>query len=235
MRFLGRKLHGNFQGEVITDMKRRPQGIRVKHRMKRNSLKMYDKWSILRVETTINNPREFKVLRVVPTPEGRKRRWQPMNKGVSNLWRYAQVAAQANRRYLEALAHVQPHGEAVVELDSLCQPVKKGDKRVARFNPVSEADCRLFQAVLAGEHTLNGFRNKDLQAHLYEVAATTPEERRRRSGRISRLIAKLRGHGLVAKVKDSRLYRVSARGYRIMSTALYYRQAGFPERIYPPA
>ncbi len=57
-----------------------------------------------------------------------------MNKGVSNLWRYAQVAAQANRRYLEALAHVQPNGEAVIELGSLCQPVKKGDKRVARFN-----------------------------------------------------------------------------------------------------
>jgi hypothetical protein len=167
MRFLGRKLHGNFQGEVITDMKRRPEGLRVKHRMKRNSLKMYDKWNILRIETTINNPREFKVLRVVQTPEGRQRRWKPMNKGVSNLWRYAQVAAQANRRYLEALAHVQPKGEAVAKLDSLCQPVKKGDKRVARFNPVAEADCRLFAAVLAGEHVLNGFRNKALQTHLY--------------------------------------------------------------------
>lgn len=235
MRFLGRKLHGNFQGEVITDMKRRPEGIRVRHRMKRNSLKMYDKWSILRIETTINNPREFKVLCVVQTPEGRQRRWKPMNKGVSNLWRYAQVAAQANRRYLEALAHVQPKGEAVAKLDSLCQPVKKGDKRVARFNPVAEADCRLFAAVLAGEHVLNGFRNKDLQTHLFDTTADTPEERRRRSGQVSRLIAKLRGHGLVAKVKDSRLYRVSTRGYQIMSAALYYRQAGFPDYIGQPA
>jgi len=235
MRFLGRKLHGNFQGELITNMKRRPEGIRVRHRMKRNSLKMYDKWSILRVETTINNPREFKVLRVVSTPEGRKRRWKPMNKGVSNLWRYAQVAAQANRRYLEALAHVQPNGEAVTELDSLCQPVKKGDKRIARFNPVAEADCQLFRAVLMGEHALNGFRNKDLQAYLYETEADTPEEKRRRSGRVSRLIAKLRGHGLAIKVKDSRLYRVSARGYRVMSAALYYRQAGLPTCVYHPA
>jgi len=37
----------------------------IKHRMKENSLKMYDKWSVLRVETTINNPREFKIYREV--------------------------------------------------------------------------------------------------------------------------------------------------------------------------
>jgi hypothetical protein len=94
--FLGRKFHGNFQGEVTTDRKKRPQGVRVKHTMKGNSLKLYDKWSILRVETTINQPGEFKVLKKVQTPEGFKRRWLPMCKGVANLWRYAQVAKQSN-------------------------------------------------------------------------------------------------------------------------------------------
>jgi hypothetical protein len=42
LRFLGRKLHGNFQGQVTTDRKKRPQGCRVKHRMKGNSIKWYD-------------------------------------------------------------------------------------------------------------------------------------------------------------------------------------------------
>ncbi len=31
--FLGRKLHGNFQGEVLNDAKKRAPGARVKHRM----------------------------------------------------------------------------------------------------------------------------------------------------------------------------------------------------------
>ena len=55
--FLGRKLHGNFQGEVLTDCKKnRAPGARIKHRMKDNWLKMYDKFGqILRVETVINN------------------------------------------------------------------------------------------------------------------------------------------------------------------------------------
>lgn len=102
MRFLGRKLHGNFQGEVRTDLKWRREGRRAKHWVKRNSIKMYDKASVLRIETTINNPREFKVLRIIETSQGRQRQWRPMNKGVANFWRYAQVSAQANVRRLTA-------------------------------------------------------------------------------------------------------------------------------------
>jgi hypothetical protein len=70
MRFLGRKtpacggVHGLFGGEVTTDLKQRPEGMRIKHRVNENSIKMYDKQgSVLRVETTINNTRDFKVYR----------------------------------------------------------------------------------------------------------------------------------------------------------------------------
>ena len=56
--FLGRKLHPSLQAQVVTDTKRRPQGWRVRHRMGGNWVKVYDKVSVLRVETTINNPRK---------------------------------------------------------------------------------------------------------------------------------------------------------------------------------
>jgi hypothetical protein len=46
MSFLGRKLHGTFEGEVITDVldltHRRIPGARIKHRVKENWLNMYD-------------------------------------------------------------------------------------------------------------------------------------------------------------------------------------------------
>src|SRR5262249_23498323 len=60
LRFLGRKLHPALKAEVTSDHKRRPEGRRVKHRVGKNSIKMYDKHSVLRVETTINHPRDFK-------------------------------------------------------------------------------------------------------------------------------------------------------------------------------
>lgn len=232
LRYLGRKLHGNFKGEVTTDLKRRPEGQRVKHRMKRNALKMYDPANVLRVETTINNPREFRVLRVVETDAGRQRRWMPMGKGVSNLWRYVQVALQSNGRYLDALAFAQPKGKAIAELDRLCRPRSNNGKRYAKFNPITADDCALFAAVMAGEHSINGFRNKDVQTRLYSFPAESEKEQRQRSARISRLLAKLRGHGLITKVKKSRLYRVSEQGYKLMAAAIYCRNKEFPGFVF---
>ena len=60
MRFLGRKLHPLLQAEVSTDAKGRPEGWRVKHRLARNWIKVYNKFSVLRVETVINNPDKVK-------------------------------------------------------------------------------------------------------------------------------------------------------------------------------
>ena len=234
LRYLGRKLHGNFRGEVLTDLKKRPEGFRVKHTMKRNSVKMYDKLSVLRIETTINNPHEFKVLRVLETPAGTKRRWLPMGKGVANLWRYAQVVAQANNRYLEALARVQGKSEAIDELDRLCRCRRVDGRRFARFNPVAASDVELFKAVAAGEHLINGFRNRDVTRRLFPQPPASSEEARRRCARISRQIAKLRGHGLVAKVKNSHLYRVTARGCSIIAAVLSFHEADFP-RVYSTA
>jgi len=231
LRFLGRKLNANLKGEVTTDLKRRPEGWRIKHRMKRNSIKMYDKASVLRIETTVNNPREFKVLRVSQTRYGRSRRWCPMGKGVANFWRYAQVAKQSNERYLNALAQFQPKGKPVSYLDRLCRPRRVRGRRYARFNPITREDVALFRAVLAGGNIINGFRNRDLQARLHASPARTREERRRRSARASRLIRKLRGHGLVAKVPGSRLYRVTDYGHRVMSAAIDYRTTGFPNAM----
>lgn len=228
MRFLGRKLTGHFQGDLVSDKKKRPQGWRIKHRCQRNSLKLYDKASVLRVETTINNPREFRTLRVISTRRGRTRRWVPMGKGVANFWRYAQVGAQSNRRYLEALAHVQAKSEAVQLLDNLCRSRTANGKHVAKLNPVSALDCALFRAALAGDHVLNGFRNHDLAARLHPAAPRSPQEAKRRCARISRLTAKLRGHGLIAKVQRSRLYRVTGKGFRTMAAALRFRMVDFP-------
>ena len=57
-------IHGNFVGQVVSDLKVRPEGVRIKHRVNGNSIKMYDKQgSVLRVEATINEPKDFKVYR----------------------------------------------------------------------------------------------------------------------------------------------------------------------------
>src|SRR5438445_11824811 len=193
--FLGRKLHPSLQAQVVTDAKRRPQGWRVRHRMGGNWVKVYDKASVLRVETVINNPREFKILRVVTDADGgRSRRWCPMRKGVSDLWRSYQVGMAANRRYLDALAAAPLKGEGVAALDTLCQPRTHRGRRHARFNPLTPTDLALFRAVIAGEHAIGGFRNIDLTRRLYPRPPADRDQARRRCEPVSPPIVKLRGH-----------------------------------------
>jgi len=225
MRFLGRKLHGNFKGEVTTSLKKRPEGWRAKHTLRRNAIKMYDKDSVLRVETTINNPSEFKICR--QTEDG-KLRWTPMGKGVSNLYRYAEVGHQANQRYLEHLAQANLKRKAIPHLDDLCRSHTQNGKRCARFNPLSNEDRALFSAVLSGEFAINGFRNHDLYAKLYPKPAVSDKEAQQRCTRISRLIAKLRGHGLVAKVQKARLYRITKLGSQVLFAVLSFYHTDFP-------
>lgn len=227
MTFLGRKLTGNFQGEIITDTKKRPQGVRIKHRMKKNSLKMYDKGSVLRVETTINNPREFKIYRKVEQYGKKVMRWVPMGKSVFNLYRYAEVSKSANERYLGALSAVVPLYDCVKELEQLAQPVHDGQNRHSGFNPLSPEVTRVFEAVLDGAHSINGFRNKDLRNQVFSDTGST-EERKKTSSKITRIIRKLRAHRLISKIPRSTRYKVTDKGYRILGASLRMKKKDLP-------
>src|SRR5207248_10781818 len=144
-------------------------------------------------------------------------------------WRNFQVGIAANRRYLDALAAAPLKGEGVAALDALCRPRTKHGRTYARFNPITPADLQLFRAVLAGEHTMNGFRNHDITARLYSRPPTDTDEAHRRCERVSRLIVKLRGHGLVAKVPP-RLYRVTPYGQRVLTAAIAIHDERYPHR-----
>jgi len=79
---------------------------------------MYDKYSVLRIETTINDPREFKIFKESGTEQ--KKKWVPMGKSIANLYRYAQISEAANRRYLDAISLAEPKTESIVEIEKIC-------------------------------------------------------------------------------------------------------------------
>jgi hypothetical protein len=98
---------------------------------------------------------------------------------------------------------------------------------VAAFNPVTKENIELFKALLSGEFALNGFRNADLQQKIYTSKPKDRAESKRRIHRTSRLIAKLRGHRLINKTRNSRLYRVSPHGVRTMWAAVRLHDVDF--------
>lgn len=233
MMFLGRRYRESFAGEVQTRWHRREPGGAVKHWIKRNALKMYDKdGTVLRIETVINDPREFFVYRPRQKQNGEEEwGWFPMNKGVANLHRYAKVSRKANERYLAALSVVNNLGAGRKELDKQCATVPYQGRNRRALQPLGRADQALFLAALRGEFAVRGFRNRELAEHLFGPIPVDACARRRLCGRVSRLIGLLRAHGLVAKVPRARRYRVTARGQRFMSTAVHLREKLFPEKL----
>lgn len=229
-RFLGRKPNSNFQGEVQSHVSRRVEGVRVVHRMKSNKLKMYDKGGrVLRIETTINNSREFKVRR---QKQGSKElTWQALPKGVAWMWRYADVSASANRRYLEAMAVVDDDSQARQLVDRVTKPAKLAGRSKRALQPLSPADQKLFLAVMRGEHRLRGFRNRDLAEKLYPKPTKDQAEQRRRCGRVTRLIQLLRAHGLVAKIPRTRRYQITKHGELLMSASIKAKEVYLPKTM----
>ena len=225
MRFLGRRIRNDFSGQIVSDFKDRVEGVRIKHRIDANSLKLYDKYSILRAESTINDPAAFRVFR--PKQGGPKDdlAWRPMRQGIADLHRRAQVSHGANDRYLAAFAQVDtatPIGDLV---GRMCKPILWNGRRSRALKPWAEPDLPLLRAISRGEFHLGGFRNRDLQALLYKRPPADPAEQRRRSARVSRHLRLLRAHGLIKKIPRTHRYCLTELGQRLAAAVSAVQRA----------
>ena len=235
--FLGRRLHPHCDGEVLTLCRsERLPGTRIKHRMKGNWLKMYDKFGlVLRIETVINQPREFRVRRRCYRQGRAQMLWRPMNKGVANFYHYERVARAANHRYRNALAVVDAPSVTHRQLDRVSESVPFHGRPRRGLNLFRAQEQELFRAVLSGGHALNGFRNRDVAEVLYGPRPKAAAARRRQTQRVSRLLQLLRAHSLIAKIPHSHRYRVAEKGMNIMSAAVHARYKLMPRELDPVA
>ena len=233
MRFLGRsvpvsgQVRQGFTGEVVSDVRRRQEGVRVKHWVNGNSIKMYDCDRVVRIETTINNPEEFKVYRSSETDPRAEKQWRTMRRGVADLNRRAAVSQAANERYAAATAAVRETTPLKEMAEPLCRrasaPGKTRTRKVRALNPFSAEDAALLEAVNDPKYAVNGLRNRDLVASLHAKAAPTKEEQRRRSARVTRLIRLLRAHGILHKVPKTHRYQVSPEARKTVTALLAAR------------
>lgn len=238
LRFLGRsgRLAAGTTVAVHSDVQVVEESVRLKHWVNGNSVKMYDHGNVLRVETTINRPQEFRSYRAaVGDPEGPKE-WRVMQRGVADTHRRAAVSQAANERYLESLAAVAaPTTVAEVTkpwTERVAEPGVGGTKgrKLRALNPLSAEDAALLTAVSDPRWTVNGLRNRDLAAALFGAPATDVLERRRQSAKVGRLIRLLRGHGILKKVPTTNRYQVCPKSRDGLLAVLAARSAN-PETL----
>jgi hypothetical protein len=225
LRFLGRRLTSAKTEEVTSELRELAEGVRIKHRVGENSIKMYDKQgSVLRIETTINNPRPFRACREMIRDGQPRLVWLPMRKGLADIARRVEICRAANQRYLEALAVVGEPSPTKLVFDPLSRRVQKEGRSYRPLRPIAPEDNELFAAVMRGEHLLDGFRNRDIREAIAPGVKPRSKQGRAVISRITRYLGLLRAHRLIRKVATTQRYRITTQGHHAMTTALKVRE-----------
>jgi hypothetical protein len=234
MRFPGRHIPPSgrrppaLQADVVSDIKTRPEGVRIKHRLAGKAIKMYDEQgSVLRVETTIDEAAQFKSFRA---PEGKpeaSKTWQRMRKGIADLNRRAAVSQAANDRICGLWLRWRTPRRRVSRPPGCAGPPSATAVGFARsiLTPYAPADAKLLEAISRGDSALNGLRNRDLRRLLFADSAASKHEQRRQAAAVSRKLALLRAHRRIRKVPRTRRYHLSDDGRTIVTALLTARNA----------
>jgi hypothetical protein len=214
--FLGRKLNAQYEGEVGNRFNVRIEGTRIKHTMGPVSLKLYDKFGlILRIETTVNDLTFFKHYREVEHRDGTKEtKWASMQKTIYSLPALRELLEAANRRYVEFLSAIEDPRNGRDKLDKLSQPVEQQGRSYRGFNFFDSDDDSLFRVVARGEFHISGLQNKTVRRFLPGKT----------SGQVSRLLKRLRVHGLIKRVGRTYKYYLTQFGKNIIATGLKLRE-----------
>jgi len=215
--FLGRKLNGNYQGEMGNRFNKRWLGTRIKHQMGPLSIKMYDKFRfILRIETTVNNVSFFKHYRQVQHRDGSTTTcWAPMKKTIHSLPALREALYAANGRYLKFISAIATPEVGLAKLHKLAETKTENQHRHKGFNLFSEEDSCLFRSLLQGEFFISGFTNKQLRSqYLPDKSAS----------QVTRLLKRLRVHGVIKKVGNRYKYYLTDFGREAASMALKLRE-----------
>ena len=190
---------------------RHTRGARIKHGVKQNWLKMYEKSGlVLWVETVISDPEEFRVRKQVLRKGKHRAEWVPMRECVDYLFRYHQVSLQANARNLDAPAPVDDPTHAKRALHLVTAPEKHvAGRRCLGLHPLTRHDAKLFQTLMAGEHCVRGFTIREIRSQL---ASSVPpracaHDPRKQSMKLSPTFRRFHAHGLLARIPHARRWR----------------------------
>jgi len=139
--------------------------------------------------------------------------------------------AAGHARYLDALAAVDDPTQGKQALQRLTTAKKDAAGRSCPgFNPLAQLDATLFKSLMAGEHCLHGFTNRDIRSKLKStrLLSSCADDPKKASAKVGRCFRRLHTHGLIAKIPRTRRWRVTNYGRNVMGTSLYLREHHFP-------
>src|SRR5437879_5106231 len=163
---------------------------------KRSRIKQYHKEGrALRTETTINDPRDFR-----------------LGKRLVNLPALRQVGFQANRRLLDVQTISQDCALGEDAFRQVNEPVQVNGQRASALRFADAPVQALLSALLVFRLLPRGFSNRDLRDHWAPLLGRAPEALT--PGQMTYHLRRLRLHGLIERMPKTHRYRVTDQGWR---------------------
>jgi len=92
--------------------------------------------------------------------------------------------------------------------------VKENGRNYRGFNLFDKSDLQLLAIIARGEHCISGFQNKSLRRFLRDKTC----------GQVSRILKRLRLHGLIRKIKGTYKYYLTSLGKQVIIAALRVKE-----------
>jgi hypothetical protein len=177
---------------------------------------MYDKFGlILRIETTTSDVSFFKHYREVEHRDGsRTMAWAAMKKTIYSLHPLQRILASANHRYLEFISAIDDPSQGIRNLNKISRTIFDNQRAYRGFNFFSDDDQAVFETIVRGEFNIAGFQKKHLHHHLPDKSGA----------QLSRILKRLRLHGLIKKVARTYKYYLTRFGHLALTAGLKLKQ-----------
>jgi hypothetical protein len=225
LRYMGRPIrrdgqpYGSCPNEVMSRVMAFHDGVRVRHWVDHNSVKVYNEQNVLRVETTMNNPYMFKVYRRAEgEASNATKKARPIRKGVADIPLRAQVSQEINNRYMDNLSTFSDSAKIRDLLKEPTRAKRRDGRRIRALEPTGK-DRELLEAIAEPAFLLSGITNHELRKRLAKTAWGKGRTDKQLSARVSRHLRLLRDHGLIKKIPNRRRYQLTAKGQQL-TTAL---------------
>lgn len=213
------KPYARMNDEVYSRLMDFNDGIRVRHWVGGNSVKIYNQQNVLRVETTISDPGMFKVhRRAQGESEDTAKRQMKLRKSVADVPLRAKLSQEVNDRFTSQLAEFENEKSICDLLSGVCSRKRKAGKNIRGLD-VTGKDQMLLLAISDPAFGLDGITNKALRAKLNHRDGFSNLTDKQLSAKVSRQIRLLRDHGIIRKQKNQKRYHLTPKGRQI-TTAL---------------
>jgi len=205
--------------QIVTRVATYHDGVRIRHWAGNNSAKVYNEQNVIRIESTINDPTAFKVMRRAQGESDKKpKRRLSMRKGVADIGQRAAISRGINQRVMDHLATFTETTPLMELFASCTQRFTQKGRTVRALEPLGK-DRLLLLAISDPKHAVAGLSNADLRAMLGNQPWGKGYTEKQLSARVSRSLSLLRNHGFIRKMPNQNRYQITDSGRQI-TTAL---------------